>query len=133
VVLLSDLWSDIADVRRIIAQLSSSGTHGHIVQIVDPAEETFPYWGRIEFIEPEDGRRITAGRAENWRADYITQIAQHRAAIRSEADRLGWSFSIHRTDRSAAELLLALHARIGVGAVYDRMQPQAPTRSAVSA
>jgi len=133
VVLLSDLWSDIADVRQTIAQLSSGGTQGHIVQIVDPAEETFPYWGRIEFIEPEDGRRITAGRAENWRADYVGQIAQHRAAIRSEADRLGWSFSIHRTDRSAAELLLALHARIGAGAIYDRMQPQAPTRSAVSA
>jgi uncharacterized protein (DUF58 family) len=133
VVLLSDLWSDIADVRRTIAQLSSSGTQGHIVQIVDPEEETFPYWGRIEFIEPEDGRRITAGRAENWRADYVAQIAQHRAAIRSEADRLGWSFSIHRTDRPAAELLLALQARIGAGAVYDRMQPQAPTRSAVSA
>ena len=133
VVLLSDLWSDIADVRRIIAQLSSSGTHGHIVQIVDPAEETFPYWGRIEFIEPEDGRRITAGRAENWRVDYVAQIAQHRAAIRSEADRLGWSFSIHRTDRPPAELLLALHTRIGAGAIYEQMQPQAPTRSAVSA
>jgi len=133
VVLLSDLWSDIADVRRTIAQLSSSGTQGHIVQIVDPAEETFPYWGRIEFIEPEDGRRITAGRAENWRVDYVAQIAQHRAAIRSEADRLGWSFSIHRTDRPAAELLLALHARIGAGAIYEPMQPRAPTRSAVSA
>jgi uncharacterized protein (DUF58 family) len=133
VVLLSDLWSDIADVRRIIAQLSSSGTQGHIVQIVDPAEETFPYWGRIEFIEPEDGRRITAGRAENWRTDYVAQIAQHRAAIRSEADRLGWSFSIHRTDRPAVELLLALHARMGAGAVYDRVQAQALTRSAASA
>jgi uncharacterized protein (DUF58 family) len=133
VVLLSDLWSDIADMRRIIAQLSSGGTQGHIVQIVDPAEETFPYWGRIEFIEPEDGRRITAGRAENWRADYVAQIAQHRAAIRSEADRLGWSFSIHRTDRPAAELLLALHARIGAGAVYGRMQPQASTQSVASA
>ena len=129
VVLLSDLWSDIAEVRRTITQLSTNGTHGHVVQIVDPAEETFPYWGRIEFIEPEDGRRITAGRAENWRADYVAQIAQHRAAIRSETDRLGWSFSIHRTDRPAAELLLALHARIGAGAVYERMQPQAPTRS----
>ena len=133
VVLLSDLWSDIADVRRIIAQLSSGGTQGHIVQIVDPAEETFPYWGRIEFIEPEDGRRITAGRAENWRADYVAQIAQHRAAIRSEADRLGWSFSIHRTDRPAAELLLALHARIGAGAIYGRMQPQVSNRSAALA
>src|SRR6201982_2798564 len=133
VVLLSDLWSDIAAVRRTIVQLSGTGTLGHIVQIVDPAEETFPYWGRIEFIEPEDGRRITAGRAENWRADYIAQIAQHRAAIRSEADRLGWSFSIHRTDRPAAELLLALHAPIGAGAGYEGVQGQAAPRSAVSA
>jgi uncharacterized protein (DUF58 family) len=133
VVLLSDLWSDIADVRRTIAQLSGSGTHGHVVQIVDPAEETFPYWGRIEFIEPEDGRRITAGRAENWRADYSAQIAQHRAAIRGEADRLGWSFSIHRTDRPPSELLLALHARIGAERAYERMQAHAPIVPAVSA
>jgi uncharacterized protein (DUF58 family) len=128
VVLLSDLWSDIADVRQTIAQLSGSGAHGHVVQIVDPAEETFPYWGRIEFVEPEDGRRITAGRAENWRADYVTQIAQHRAAIRSETDRLGWSFTIHRTDRSASELLLALHARIGAGSGQEYSQKYAQQR-----
>src|SRR6516225_7383626 len=74
VIVLSDLWSPIADVRRMIAQLSATGAHGHVIQIVDPAEETFPYAGRIEFVEPEDGRRITAGRAENWRADYTAQI-----------------------------------------------------------
>ena len=56
VVLLSDLWSDIGDVRRTLTQLSGSGAHGHVVQIVDPAEETFPYWGRIEFVEPEERR-----------------------------------------------------------------------------
>ena len=67
VVLLSDLWSEIGDVRRTITQLSGSGARGHVVQIVDPAEETFPYWGRIEFVEPEGGGRITAGRAETWR------------------------------------------------------------------
>src|ERR1700685_4441368 len=63
VVLLSDLWSEMSDVRRTITQLSGSGARGHVVQIVDPAEETFPYWGRIEFVEPEGGGRITAGRA----------------------------------------------------------------------
>jgi len=113
VVLLSDLWSEIGDVRRTISQLSSSGARGHVVQIVDPAEETFPYWGRIEFVEPEGGGRITAGRAETWRQDYTARVARHRAEIRSETDRLGWSFTIHRTDRPASELLLALHARIG--------------------
>jgi uncharacterized protein (DUF58 family) len=125
VVLLSDLWSDIDDVRRTITQLSGSGAHGHVVQIVDPAEETFPYWGRIEFIEPEGGGRITAGRAETWRADYIARVAQHRAEIKNETDRLGWSFTIHRTDRPASELLLALHSRIGAGLASGVAQPNA--------
>src|SRR5215472_5183953 len=70
VVLLSDFWSPIAEVRHTLAQLSPTHAHGHIVQIVDPAEETFPYAGRIEFVEPEGAGAITAGRAETWRADF---------------------------------------------------------------
>jgi uncharacterized protein (DUF58 family) len=129
-VLLSDFWSDIADVRRMITQLSSSGARGHLVQIVDPAEETFPYWGRIEFVEPEGGGRITAGRAQNWRADYAARVRRHRAEIRSETDRLSFSFTIHRTDRPASELLLALHARIGRNMAGDgtRIRPAAESR-----
>ena len=71
---------------------------------------------RIEFVEPEGGGRITAGRAETWRSDYTARVERHRAAIRAETDRLGWSFAIHRTDRPPSELLLALHARIGAAA-----------------
>jgi uncharacterized protein (DUF58 family) len=123
IVLLSDLWSDIGEVRRTIAQFSGSGARGHVVQIVDPAEETFPYWGRIEFIEPEGGGRITAGRAETWRSDYTARVARHRAEIRGETDRLGWSFIIHRTDRPASELLLALHARVGAAVAEFAAQP----------
>ena len=46
VVMLSDLWAPIGEVRGTIAQLSATGAHGHVVQIVDPAEESFPYSGR---------------------------------------------------------------------------------------
>jgi uncharacterized protein (DUF58 family) len=115
IVVLSDLWSPIGEVRRMIAQLSANGAHGHLVQIVDPAEEVFPYSGRVEFVEPEGGGAITAGRAETWRMDYETRLARHRDEIRAESDRLGWSFAIHRTDRPASELLLALHGRLGAG------------------
>jgi uncharacterized protein (DUF58 family) len=124
IVLLSDFWSGIEDIRGMLAQLSAGGAHGHLVQIVDPIEETFPFSGRIEFFEPEDGGEITAGRAENWRADYHARLARHRAEIRAEADRLGWSFTIHRTDRSANELLLALHARIGQGNIVAALNPR---------
>jgi uncharacterized protein (DUF58 family) len=113
VVLLSDFWSPIAEVRHTLAQLSSSHAHGHFVQIVDPAEETFPYAGRIEFVEPEGAGAVTAGRAETWRDDFQARVAGHRATMRAETDHLGWSFIIHRTDRPASELLLALHARLG--------------------
>jgi uncharacterized protein (DUF58 family) len=133
VVLLSDLWSEIAEVRRTITQLSGNGARGHVVQIVDPAEETFPYWGRIEFIEPEGGGRITAGRAETWRADYTARVARHRAEIRGETDRLGWTFIIHRTDRPASELVLALHARIGVAATDFASPPSTAPESRVPA
>ena len=115
IVVLSDLWSPIEEIRTILTQLSTNGSQGHLVQIVDPAEETFPYSGRIEFTEPEGFGEITAGRAENWRADYEARLKRHRDEIRAETARLGWSFTIHRTDRSANELLMALHARIGEG------------------
>jgi uncharacterized protein (DUF58 family) len=113
IVLLSDLWSPFAEVQAVIGQLSATGAHGHVVQIVDPAEESFPYSGRVEFIEPEGAGSITAGRAETWRNDYQGLVARHRDAIRHKTDRLGWSFAIHRTDRPGSELLLALHARMG--------------------
>jgi uncharacterized protein (DUF58 family) len=115
VVVLSDLWSPIDEVHRTIAQLSASGAHGHVVQVVDPAEETFPYSGRIEFVEPEGAGAITAGRAETWRAQYEARVERHRAEIRVETDRLGWSFTVHRTDRTASELLLRLHGQMGAG------------------
>src|SRR5215510_6207405 len=115
VVVLSDLWSPIGEVHSTIAQLSATGAHGHVVQVVDPAEETFPYSGRIEFFEPEGAGAITAGRAETWRADYELRVERHRTEIRAETDRLGWSFAIHRTDRPATDLLLWLHNSMGAG------------------
>lgn len=137
VVMLSDFWTPIGEVQEAIALLSGSGAHGHVVQIVDPAEESFPYSGRIEFIEPEGAGSVTAGRAESWRNDYQGLVANHRAAIRADTDRLGWSFAIHRTDRPASELLLALHSRMGaisgsarVNNITNRHAPAQPGRSA---
>jgi uncharacterized protein (DUF58 family) len=126
IVVVSDFWSPISDIRQTFSRLSATGAHGHAVQIVDPAEETFPYSGRIEFIEPETGGAITAGRAEAWKAEYDKRVARHRAELRAETDKLGWSFAVHRTDRPATELLLALHARMAApppgAAVGGRVQ-----------
>ena len=110
IVVLSDFWSPISEIKTMLAGLSASGAHGVLVQIVDPAEESFPYSGRIEFVEPEGGGVITAGRAEKWAGDYVARVARHRDEIRAETNKLDWMFSTHTTSRSAAELLLFLHS-----------------------
>jgi uncharacterized protein (DUF58 family) len=110
IVVLSDFWSPMSEIRTMLAGLSASGAHGTLVQIVDPAEETFPYSGRVEFVEPEAGSMITAGRAESWANDYVARVALHRDEIRAETNKLDWLFSTHTTSRSAAELLLFLHS-----------------------
>jgi uncharacterized protein (DUF58 family) len=110
IVVLSDFWSPMPEIKTMLAGLSAAGAHGTLVQVVDPAEETFPYSGRIEFVEPEGGGVITAGRAEKWASDYVARVAAHRDEIRLEAGRLDWLFSTHTTSRSAAELLLYLHS-----------------------
>jgi uncharacterized protein (DUF58 family) len=131
VVLLSDFWSPIAEYRKTISQLAANGARGHVVQVVDPAEETFPYSGRVEFIESEGLGSVTAGRAETWRNDYQALLANHRAALRAETEQVGWSFTTHRTDRGPTELLFALHARMGQGA-HTIIQSRQPARSGTS-
>src|SRR4029079_1767906 len=107
IVLLSDLWSPIEEIRATLPQLSSNGSQGHLVQVVDPAEETFPYSGRIEFSEPEGAGVVTAGRAENWRADYEARLKRHRDEIRAEAAKLGWRFPNHPTHPARNEMTAA--------------------------
>jgi uncharacterized protein (DUF58 family) len=125
VLLVSDLWSPVAEFRRTIGQLATNGARGHVVQVVDPAEESFPYSGRVEFVESEGLGTVTAGRAELWRAEYQALVANHRAALRAEAEQFGWTFTVHRTNRGPTELLFAIHGRMGAGAhtVVKSSQP----------
>src|SRR6185312_7155186 len=133
VLLLSDVWSPVSEFRRIIGQLAANGARGHVVQVVDPAEETFPYMGRVEFIEPEGLGSITAGRAETWRSEYKTLVANHRAALRAECEQFGWTFTVHRTDKVPTALLLALHGQMVAGAHTIEKRGQPLRTGAVSA
>ncbi|HJZ21053.1 MAG TPA: DUF58 domain-containing protein, partial [Bradyrhizobium sp.] len=130
IVVLSDFWSPISEIKTMLAGLSASGAHGTLVQIVDPAEESFPYSGRIEFVEPENGTVITAGRAERWAEDYVARVALHRDQIREQTNKIDWLFSTHTTSRSAAELLLFLHGGMMVSKATARTTTVKAGRSA---
>ncbi|PPD01709.1 MAG: DUF58 domain-containing protein [Hyphomicrobium sp.] len=112
VVLFSDFLDPIDKVRETIEAMGSAGANGHLVQILDPAEETLAYAGRTEFLSPDGQSRWIADRVESLRDRYQAKLLAHRAAIQDIAHRLGWSFLVHHTDRPASEPLLSLLMRL---------------------
>ena len=117
------LFSDFLDPPDVIAgrlnEMAENDVQGHLVQILDPAEEALAYEGRMEFRSPEGGERWIADRVESLRGDYQKRLTEHRARIEEAARRIGWSFLLHHTDRPAAEPLLTLIMRLqGAAADY---------------
>ncbi len=107
--LFSDFLDPPEELAAVCEYIAGQGVRGHLVQILDPAEETLPYQGRVEFSGVESADRMLAGRAEGLRQNYVLRLQQHKEAIADLARRLEWSYLIHHTDRPAGEALLALH------------------------
>jgi len=113
IVLLSDFLDPIDENTENLNKLFKRNARGHVVQVIDPVEQTFPYSGRIEFRDPETGQKFTAGSAESLRNAYETEIAVRSQAMHASTTKLGWSYMHHYTDKLASETLVRLHASLG--------------------
>jgi uncharacterized protein (DUF58 family) len=111
-VLAGDFFDTLADITKAITPIAQAGVKGHLVQMVDPAEETLPYAGRVEFHEMAGPLKFLSAKTETLRDAYAEKLARHRDGLRDLCKRIGWSFSIHRTDEPPARTLLSLHALI---------------------
>ncbi|MEN0087420.1 MAG: DUF58 domain-containing protein, partial [Pseudomonadota bacterium] len=117
VVITSDFLGPLKDTLEQIDALASRRIRGHLVHIIDPAEESFPYSGRTDFIDPERGVRLTAGRAETMGEDYRQQFSARQDELRRAATSRGWSYITHHTDKPASQALVALHLRMSDAAL----------------
>lgn len=108
-VVISDFLGDGEKIIEQIALVSKRGTMGHLIEVSDPAEETFPYTGRVEFSDPETDMRLIAGKASSVAEEYVKAYRARRQALSEQIRRLGWSFINHRTDQPASSALGALH------------------------
>ena len=90
VVLFGDFLEPPDLVGRWLERHVAEGVKGVLVQVVDPAEETFPYVGRmlIEGME-HDGSRLVEN-ANSLGARYRTIWQAHRASLSDQARRQGW-------------------------------------------
>ncbi len=110
--LFSDFLEPISEMTARFEEIAAQGVRGHLIEILDPAEETLPYAGRTEFAASEGRDRMIAGRAETLREDYQERLKRHRDDLAEAARRLGWSFLVHHTDRPPEEAVLSVHSHL---------------------
>ncbi|MGE3969344.1 MAG: DUF58 domain-containing protein [Dongiaceae bacterium] len=111
-VLIGDFLSPLPEIERSLARFAEAGLHGHILQLLDPAEETLPFLGRVRFEGLETEGELLLGRVEMVRDQYRERFETHCAGLADLARAIGWSATRTTTDRPPQAPLLALHRRL---------------------
>ncbi|MEM8791967.1 MAG: DUF58 domain-containing protein [Pseudomonadota bacterium] len=109
IVFFSDFMGPEADVMPTLKEASGRGISGILVQILDPAEEEFPFRGRTRFESMGREIRYETDQAISLRDAYIARLAARRDQLQELVRRAGWQLILHRTDQSPRRALLALH------------------------
>jgi uncharacterized protein (DUF58 family) len=109
-VCISDFLSPLPEIDRALRQFAAQGLHGHLLQILDPAEETLPFTGRVRFAGLEGEGEMLLSRVDTvLREAYTERMRLHQEGLAALARSVGWSFSLTRTDRPPQSALLSLY------------------------
>ncbi|QOF70525.1 DUF58 domain-containing protein [Aminobacter sp. SR38] len=109
IVIIGDFLDPVEETMAWLDTLARHGARVHLIEVADPAEESFPYAGRTEFTDPETGEKLTAGRAEQLSDAYRNLYGARREELAAWCKRLGWSYTVNHTDRLASEALVRVH------------------------
>jgi uncharacterized protein (DUF58 family) len=115
-VLIGDFLSPLPALEASLRQFAERGVSGHLLQVLDPAERTLPFLGRIRFSGLEAEGETLLSRVETVRLDYQERLQRHCDGLAALARAFGWSFATTATDRSPQSALLALYLRLSAQA-----------------
>ena len=108
-VLIGDLLAPLDETEDTIRGLAARSIHGHLVQVLDPAEVSMPFRGRNRFLGLQREGDLLVGRSESLRDGYLGRLDAHQETLRDLCRRLGWTFAVHATDHPPQTALLALY------------------------
>ncbi len=105
-VFLSDFLGDLAAVEAGLGRASDRGVKGVLIQVLDPAEEEFPFDGRTIFESMGGTMRHETQKAGDLRARYLARLAERKDRLATLARAVGWHFTTHHTGHPAQSALL---------------------------
>ena len=114
VVWFGDFLQPLETIEARVRYFAERGLRGHILQILDPAEEGLPFRGRVRFegLEGEDPWLLS--RVETVRGAYLERLTQQRDGLVEIARQAGWTAGLHHTDSTPQSALLGLYQALAV-------------------
>lgn len=107
-VFFSDFFGDIGPVRNALTDAADRGVQGILFQILDPAEENFPYRGRTVFESMGGTLAHETLKASELRKRYLERLASRKDELRRLCIDTGWRYGLHHTSQPAQNALLWL-------------------------
>jgi uncharacterized protein (DUF58 family) len=114
VVLFGDFLSPLERIQEIIGRMSAVPVTGYLLQVLDPAEATLPYDGRVRFLGLQGERDTLIPRVENIRVTYRDRLKRQQEGLAAICSAAGFGFGVHRTDHAPETALLSLYTALGV-------------------
>jgi uncharacterized protein (DUF58 family) len=106
---VSDFLGDMAPVRDALTSAADRGVRGVLLQVLDPAEEAFPYRGRTIFESMGGTLAHETLKASELRAQYLARLAARKDELARLCAVAGWQYHCHHTSDSAQTALLWLY------------------------
>ena len=104
-VVAGDFLDPAENIDAVLSALTQQSPHGLFIQILDPAEMTLPYAGRVKFEGMKDALHETIDHVETVRLEYQTRIDAHVTALRDLCHRKGWHYVLHDTSAPATRAI----------------------------
>lgn len=108
-IFISDFYTNYESIETSIKRQARNTTSGLLIQVVDPAEEDFPYRGRVEFQDMESADKILFGQADSIAETYKIRYRNHQRDLENLCKAVSWNFVRHRTDQSVLDALRAAY------------------------
>ena len=112
-IFVSDFLGDLGPVETALTKAADRDVKGAILQVLDPAEEAFPFDGRTIFESMGGSISHETLKAGDLKGRYLDRLAERKARLEDLARRTGWQYHLHHTDGSATSALLWLHGALG--------------------
>ncbi len=108
-VLIGDFLAPVEQTNDLVRRFAGRGVNGHLLQVLDPAEEDLPFRGRTRFEGLEGEGDVLVRRVEGARAEYRARLGAHVDGLETICRHVGWSFTRHHSHQPPETALLALY------------------------